>query len=728
MPKLTSSTMAVAFVAMQAFASTASASCIEGGDATNPTLTCTATDSGNIDDSRDKLSVSVENDAQLVRIGGRPVQLEGSDQSIINRGLIESDDDDAIRGKGENLTVDNYGTIRGGDRGIRLQDDANGFTLINRESGQIFAVNQAVRLDNGDALENATITNYGLIKSQDGRAIQSRGPGGKVFNYGTLLGGEEVIEAREDFYLENHGTIAIHGLEWNANTQTWTKDDAVATPDQDGVQFASGEVHNHGLILSTDDGIDLDEGRVHNYASGVIVSAGPNNDPSKGGIDIDAQFEPTVGADRPAGPVFIINEGYIEGGRAIATDEFSTAEITIENSGTLLGRSGTAIGLAAGQGNSTLLVNGNSNIIGDVIFGAGDDVLKLNSGRINGNVEFGAGDDLLEVRGGHLAGNVDWGTGTNTLRVLDAEVGVLNFVSAPEVLDMSSAPDYALFAGLTLAVADPQAFAAMDDLATQINYGLADTVLQPTFGSGWWIKGNARVDEDDRTNGTLAVGRDFGNVGLYLVHNRGENDALHQVDQQATAIGLRSGWAASDNTRVSATLFAGVSDNRIDSPDWATGSGDTDGHFVGLSARVDHTRPASSDAMGSLLSAQLGMTRFSNDAFTVSGLSGARFGSRDLTTGFLSTEAALPMKLSNGMELRPFIGAHALFTDADQVTMSLPGGSTSFATDGDKTVTGLRLGTELHLSRSLAPWSLRLETQIDEDGTAALALGALINF
>lgn len=314
--------------------------CVEGGAVGSPTLTCTSPVSDNIDDDRNNLSLTVESDAQIVRAEGRPVQLGGSNQSVDNQGLIESGDDDAIRGKGANLTVDNSGTIRGGDRGIRLQDDADNFTLINQESGQIFARRQAVRLDNGDALENAQITNYGLIQSADGRAVQSRGPGGTVINHGTLRGGEEVVEAREDFTLENHGTIALNGLSWDGGTQTWTN--TGATDDEDGVQFASGSADNYGVILGTDDGIDIDEGRVHNHATGVIVSTGSESDPMDGGsgIDVDGMFEPTVGGDRAAGPLTIINEGYIEGVRAIGTGETSTSGITIENSGTLRGRSG----------------------------------------------------------------------------------------------------------------------------------------------------------------------------------------------------------------------------------------------------------------------------------------------------------------------------------------------------------------------------------------------------
>ncbi|WP_292414118.1 MULTISPECIES: hypothetical protein [unclassified Methylophaga] len=351
------------------------ATCIPGGTADSPTLLCTATDSGNINDNRNNLSVTIESDAEIIRASGRPVQLEGSNQSVNNQGLIESGNDDAIRGKGANLTIDNSGTIRGGDRGIRLQDDADNFTLINRESGKIFAENQAVRLDNDAELENAHITNYGLIQSTDGRAIQSRGPGGTVINHGTLRGGEEVIEAREDFTLENRGTVALNGLSWDADTKTWTN--TGATDDEDGVQFASGTADNYGVILGTDDGIDIDEGRVHNHATGVIVSTGSASDPLNGGsgIDVDALFEPTQGEVRDAGPLTIINEGYIEGVRAIGADEASTSEITIENSGTLVGRGGNAIEFAPNQGNSSLLLTGNSEIIGNVIFGSGDDSL-----------------------------------------------------------------------------------------------------------------------------------------------------------------------------------------------------------------------------------------------------------------------------------------------------------------------------------------------------------------
>ncbi len=389
----------LALLALAAADSSAQTACDEGGSADSPTLTCTSPNSTAINDSRDNLQMTVQDGAVVRLDNGRPVQLNGSNQSVSNAGLIESGDDDAIRAKGAGLTVDNSGTIRGGDRGIRLQDAADGFTLYNREDGEIFSRRQAIRADNDDRLQNLRVENWGLIESNEGRAIQSRGPGGVVINHGTLLGGEEVVEAREDFYLENYGLIAIRGLAWDADSQTWTKDTAVAVEDEDGVQFASGALHNHGVILSTDDGVDIDQGLVRNHATGVIVSTGPDDSMSSSGIDVDAFFESGDGSSQPAGELSIRNDGYIEGPRAITTDSASISSIDIINTGTLYGRGGVAIGLAPDQGDSSLELFGDSRILGDVVFGAGDDTLSignLTSGfLIDGLFDGGAGDNSV---------------------------------------------------------------------------------------------------------------------------------------------------------------------------------------------------------------------------------------------------------------------------------------------------------------------------------------------
>lgn len=236
-----------------------------------------------------------------------------------------------------------------------------------------------------------------------------------------------MIEAREDFTLENHGTIALNGLSWDAGTKTWTN--SGASDDEDGVQFASGTADNYGVILGTDDGVDIDEGKVHNHSTGVIVSTGTESDPLNGGngIDIDPVFEPTKGDDRVAGPLTIINEGYIEGVHAIGSDEASTSEVTVTNSGTLVGRSGVAIGFAPNQGNSNLTLTGNSEIKGDVVFGSGDDMVIVEG---------------LTTTGQLSSGIFDGGEGINSIFFNDFELSdILSFEISDALVYLSLGVD-----------------------------------------------------------------------------------------------------------------------------------------------------------------------------------------------------------------------------------------------------------------------------------------------
>jgi hypothetical protein len=101
---------------------------------------------------------------------------------------------------------------------------------------------------------------------------------------------------------------------------------------------------------------------------------GPTRCADSGGIDIDPvlQIPGLPDADHPpAGRVSVINEGYIEGPRAIVSALDSVAPIDIANTGTLFGRSGVAIDLAPGQGDTMIALSGGSRILGDILFGAG---------------------------------------------------------------------------------------------------------------------------------------------------------------------------------------------------------------------------------------------------------------------------------------------------------------------------------------------------------------------
>lgn len=394
------------------FAGPAAAQCVPGGDADSPTLTCTATDSAPITDNRDNLAITVEPDAAVFDATGRAMTLGGAGQSVTNLGLIESGDDVAIRGRGPDLTIDNAGTIRADeDRAIRLQNDADGFTLINRATGQIFAKDQAIRPDNNDRLRDVTVENYGLIDSAEGRAIQSRGPGTRIINHGTLIGGEEVVEGREAFYLENYGTIRLR--------------DGVL--DEDGVQFSSGELHNWGLIEGSDDGVDVDQGLIRNYAGGIIRSRTFPGSSDNGGIDADALFQiqgvPDADQDQ-AGLLTVINEGLVEGPRAIAVqidrdipgepDVIRTGAIDVINSGILRGTSGIAVAFAPEMDASSLTLFGDSAIFGDVLLTDSDDTVTI--GQLDSGILINS---MFDGRGGSDAVIFD-GYDLSALRMFEA--------------------------------------------------------------------------------------------------------------------------------------------------------------------------------------------------------------------------------------------------------------------------------------------------------------------
>ncbi|MFN3664255.1 autotransporter outer membrane beta-barrel domain-containing protein [Yoonia sp.] len=685
----TTTAIAAAVTALQVLAAPAHAECLTGGDTSTPTLTCTATDSGNIDDDRDNLAILVESDAVLMD-DNRPIQLGGSDQSIINNGLIESSDSDAIRASGENLTITNAGTIRGGDRGIRLQDDANGFTLNNLAGGQILALNQAVRLDNDDVLENATITNRGLIQSTNGRAIQSRGPGGTVVNHGTLRGGEEVIEAREGFTLENHGLIALNGLNWDAATRRWTNDGA--TSDEDGVQFASGRVDNYGTILGTDDGIDIDEGVIHNHRAGVIISTGSAADPLVGGsgIDIDEVFEPSVGAGRVSGPVTIINEGYIEGVQAIGVADGHISDVTIRNSGILRGRSGTAI------------------LLGD-------------------------GDNTLEIDGGQILGQVNLGGGSNTLRVIRAGAGVVSFVAAPDNIDLTDAAN-ALFSGTLLVAAEPRVFSAADRLFSDAALAMSRGALAQSDGAGWWIDGRVLAQDDDQTqtdrSGAFTWGRDFGAFGVFVAASTAQAElggGDHEVAMTGATIGLRARHDLGTQTSISGAVFAGQSRMTLTSPDVASGSGDSDGMHYGLTARAAHVAPAqiTGGRFGYDLIGQAGFVAGKFDSYDTSGLGGAGFDERDTSTAFAGVEAGLLVGMANAITLRPFVGAHVVRDANTDGVMSLNGDATRFdVPDTDHAM--ISLGVDVGGTRGVSRWNVRAEARYGNDdrlqGLASLSM------
>ncbi|WP_103333536.1 VPLPA-CTERM sorting domain-containing protein [Pseudotabrizicola formosa] len=364
------------------------APCSFGIDPLAPTVTCGAPDSDPVSSAQDGLAVVVTSTGSVTSTNRNtpPLALGGTTVSVVNDGIIDNSDTrnntDAIQATGSGLTIVNSGKISSGDRAIHALDGfGGGLVVTNLADGEITSRRQTIRTE-GSA-PGSVVTNYGTISSLEGRALQLRGQGTSVTNYGTLIGGEEVIEARDDFSLVNYGSIKIRdGVE-----------------DQDGVQFASGTVLNHGLIQGSDDGIDIDEGTITNTATGRIITTGSGGN----GIDIDPEFDNSRDPLRPSGTVTIINAGYIEGPSAIGTDPAAQNRVEVYNSGTLVGRDSPAIALAPMQGDSLVSLSRDSQVFGDILFGGGNDVLEIKA-----------------LSAGFLFdGQADGGAGQNTLRLTD---------------------------------------------------------------------------------------------------------------------------------------------------------------------------------------------------------------------------------------------------------------------------------------------------------------------
>ncbi|MDO9638735.1 MAG: VPLPA-CTERM sorting domain-containing protein [Pseudotabrizicola sp.] len=370
------------------------APCTFGLDPLAPTITCSAPDSNPVSASQSNLAIAVTPTGSVTSTNRStsPFSVSGTDVSIVNQGTIANTDTrnntNAIEATGTGLTIENSGTISSGDRAIHaLIGFGGGLVVTNTADGVIESRRQTIRTE--DNAPGSVVTNYGTISSLEGRALQLRGQGTTVTNYGTMTGGEEVIEARDDFTLTNYGTIILR--------------DGIY--DEDGVQFASGTVNNHGTIQGSDDGIDIDEGFIHNHATGRIISTGTTGH----GIDIDPVFDNGRDAIRPSGTVTIVNEGYIEGPAAIGSDEAAANSVHVTNSGTLVGRDGYAIKFAPVQGDSFVSLTGNSVVTGGILFGAGNDVLEIRS----------------LTSGLLFDGLADGGAGQNTLRFSDYLLGDL---------------------------------------------------------------------------------------------------------------------------------------------------------------------------------------------------------------------------------------------------------------------------------------------------------------
>ncbi|MCV6594589.1 MAG: VPLPA-CTERM sorting domain-containing protein [Silicimonas sp.] len=378
----------VAVAALFACAPSVHAACTPEDPDSGDAVTCLATDSDGFKSGKKRLTVTVASGAEVQSDAGKDaIKLQDDDNTIVNIGTIDGDDEAIVGGDG--LSVINTGLIRGGDKAIvgENEDDerAANMTILNSVGASIIATGD----DAIKGAENLSVTNHGLISAGD-KGIQAEDETDTktrviVVNSttGEIRTVDESIEGGDDSVITNLGLI------------TSSEDDALDLGER-------AVIKNYGTIRNTggaQDAMDLDSAVITNFAGGLIESL------SDGAIDFDESATESR----------ITNHGVIRGltyGVLVESDPAegaNTAAQIIENAGLIEG--GTHA-LFLGAGEDSYRHQSGATLRGATDFGADNDSFYFEdvlSGVVAGGAVMagGAGEDVMSFLAYSLADLTD---------------------------------------------------------------------------------------------------------------------------------------------------------------------------------------------------------------------------------------------------------------------------------------------------------------------------------
>lgn len=466
-------------------------------------------------------------------VGSQTLNTPG-DRGTINAGGTINSAGDAVGDVGavDNLSVFNFGTIISNSDGIEI-DGAN---ALIRNDGVITS-----RLDGIDADgNNSTIINNGSITvttSSDG--IEANGSSGHtITNNGTITvqGNGDGIDVDDNNSVTNNGTI-------NAGDNGIEADD-------------NNTISNSGQINATDDGINADNNNTISN-SGTIIST------TEHGVDVDNNS-------------------------------------TIINTGTIISRVNDGILINNGTVSNSGLIQGVTGI--DNSNNGPDDLTVTNSGTIIGTggnaILFRTGNDTLTLQpGSNIQGAINFGGGTDTLNVENGLSIVSTFTNGPEVLNVNGAP----FARVSnqIAVIDPTLFSVSDEIVTDLTNGIHNAIhgRLGRFGRGGFPGSSsltalraarmslgardASLSDDDVTTESAGLQGWAHGFGAYRDQ---DGDGVFR-DTRHTTAGLVSGVDKLIARNTVAGLFIGGSISRVEHRQ-GTQDEDVDSFFVGAYARA----------------------------------------------------------------------------------------------------------------------------------------------
>ncbi len=388
------------------FPGLALADCDNLSPGSGDTVTCSASDvfdgpdaveTRDLKDGSSDVTVIVETGATITTVvsGKDAIKLRDTDNTVNNAGTIAGGDD-AIVG-GNRLKVVNTGDITAIGQGIigENEDDSDANAVHVTNSGNILTDDRAINVGDGTDL---------YVRNNAGALIQSQ---------------DEGIQGGTGLTIENAGTISAvkKGIDANGSGTKITNEATgiIRSTTNEGIEAEdSAEITNYGLIAAFDDAVQVGENAViKNYGtientqtladvladplldtqdaididSGLIINAGTIRSTTDSGID----FDPGAQGSR------IENSGLISGTIAVNTDHGDTQGQEIVNAGTLVGTSGVALFL--GEGADSLINVKGSSITGGADFGNGEDSLifeadffDLAIGQFAGGALFDGGD------------------------------------------------------------------------------------------------------------------------------------------------------------------------------------------------------------------------------------------------------------------------------------------------------------------------------------------------
>jgi len=343
------------------------AQCLPAGAPAGSVVTCSDDVDSGFANNNANLDITVNSGVIVSSDGGDVFRIRGTGTKLTNNGTIDSNsDNDGIDGRA-GLTVINNGAITSEGRAVNTRG-FDGVHITNVLTGTMVSVDKAIRIDDEDGVggNNNTVINHGFIESETSEGIEA-GNDAIIENSGTIKGFDDAIQVAERATILNSGLIESTGTEFN------------------------------GGLDNPQDAIDLDSGDITNTETGVIKST------LDAAIDFDGSTITST----------IINRGLITGKYGILVEKGdkpeedgtfptpNTASQIVENHGQIVGTSGLAMDLGAGD--DVLSLFGGSSLVGTVDMGEGNDRLNLFDD-LSGNIadgavlDGGAGIDLVDFR------------------------------------------------------------------------------------------------------------------------------------------------------------------------------------------------------------------------------------------------------------------------------------------------------------------------------------------